>query len=43
MLEQARAGVVDGHAWSGAARRRAELATDRLIARARELAVLDAR
>jgi argininosuccinate lyase len=43
MLEQARAGVVDGHAWSGAARRRAELATDRLIARARELAALDAR
>ena len=38
MLDETRAGVLDGHAWSGAARRRAELATDRLLARARELA-----
>ena len=38
MLDEARVGVVEGHAWSGAARQRAKLATDRLLARARELA-----
>jgi argininosuccinate lyase len=38
MIDDVRTAVADGHAWSGAARRRAELATDRLLARARELA-----
>ena len=38
MIDEVGAAGSDGHAWSGAARRRAELATDRLLARARELA-----
>ena len=36
--DEVRAAASDGRAWSGAARKRAELATDRLLARARELA-----
>lgn len=38
MIEDARAQSVDDRGWSSAARRRAALATDRLLARARELA-----
>jgi hypothetical protein len=38
MIDEVRAAASDGRAWSGAARKRAELATDRLLARARELA-----
>ena len=38
MIEEIRAAGADGLAWSAASRRRTELATDRLLARARELA-----
>jgi argininosuccinate lyase len=37
MVEDVRAAAADGQAWSSASRRRAELATERLRARAREL------
>lgn len=38
MIELVRAAVGEGHSWAGAARRRAALATERLLARAAEIA-----
>ncbi len=38
MIDEVRSIAAEGHAWSGAARRRTALATDRLLTRAREIA-----
>ena len=39
MVDDVRFASADGHTWSDAARRRVELATDRLLSRARELSI----